>query len=56
VLHARAAGGRLVVVDAVDSEAADFSVRHGFEPIPDRPDRLVQKLSRVAATLAIDWP
>jgi GNAT superfamily N-acetyltransferase len=54
--HARGVGGRLVVVDAIYSEAAAFYQHHGFEPLPNQPSRLVQKLSRVAATLGLAWP
>jgi GNAT superfamily N-acetyltransferase len=38
---ARTLGGRFVIVDAIDDDAAAFYVHHGFEPIPGRPDRLL---------------
>jgi len=38
---ARDLGGRYVLVDAIDDVAASFYRHHGFEPIADRPDRLV---------------
>jgi GNAT superfamily N-acetyltransferase len=56
VVSARNVGGRLVVVDAIDADAVNFYRHHGFEPLPQNPDRLVQKLSRVAATLHLPWP
>jgi GNAT superfamily N-acetyltransferase len=53
--RARAAAGiaaaRLVVVDAINSEVAAFYEHHGFRPIPDNPNRLVQKMSDIAAAL-----
>jgi ribosomal protein S18 acetylase RimI-like enzyme len=56
VAHAREVGGRLVVVDAIDQNAIDFYRHHGFQSIPGNDKRLVQKLSRVAATLNLPWP
>ncbi len=53
---ARAAGGKVVIVDAVDTTAADFYRHHDFEPLPNRADRLVLKLSTVAKALGADWP
>jgi GNAT superfamily N-acetyltransferase len=53
---ARVAGGKLVVVDAIDAQAAAFYLHHDFDPLPDRPDRLVMKLSTAARALGIDWP
>lgn len=47
----RQAAARLVVVDAVDDAAASFYRRFGFEPIPDNPLRLIQKLSSIEASL-----
>lgn len=54
--HARRVGGRLVVVDAIDDRARAFYEHHGFDRLSNREDRLVQKLSRVAATLGVPWP
>ena len=51
---ARVAGGKIVV--AIDTEAAAFYRHHDFEPLPDRPDRLVMKLSTAARALDVDWP
>lgn len=45
------AAARLVVVDAISSQAAAFYQRHGFAGIPDHPHRLVQKMSDIAAAL-----
>ncbi len=38
---AKEAGGRYVVVDAIDDVASSFYKHHGFEPIADSPSRLV---------------
>lgn len=53
---ARVAGGKLVVVDAVDEGAARFYRHHDFIPVPDDPRRLVLKLSTAARALGRDWP
>ena len=45
------AGGRLIVVDAIDESARCFYERHGFRRAPSRPARLIRKASDVAATL-----
>ena len=34
-------GGRLIVVDAIDDNAAGFYRHYGFKPTPTDPDRLV---------------
>jgi GNAT superfamily N-acetyltransferase len=52
----RTAGGKLVVVDAIDDAAAAFYRAHDFEPIPGAPHRLVKKLSSVAKALGLPWP
>lgn len=52
----RKAGGRIVVVDAVDDEAAGFYEHHGFAPVSDNPRRLVMKASDAAKTLGLAWP
>ncbi len=51
-----AGGGRLIIVDAIDDNAASFYQHHGFTPSPTDPARLVMKASAAAASLAIDWP
>lgn len=55
-LAACIAGGKLIVVDAIDSNAAAFYRHYDFEPPPNRPDRFVMKLSTAARALGIDWP
>jgi GNAT superfamily N-acetyltransferase len=56
VTAARSAGGRLVVVDASDADAAAFYAAHDFSPTPRDPRRLVAKLSSVANALELEWP
>jgi hypothetical protein len=52
VVHAsRSAGGRIVVVDAIDDRAAAFYAHHGFRPITNNPRRLVMKMSSARAIL-----
>ncbi len=53
---ARRAGGRVVLVDAIDDEARVFYERHDFEVLPGHPRRLVLKLSTVAKALGARWP
>jgi GNAT superfamily N-acetyltransferase len=45
------AGGRLIVVDAIDEPARRFSEHHGFRAAPSRPARLFRKASDVTAAL-----
>ena len=52
VAAAEIAAARVVVVDSIDSSAAAFYKHHGFVGIPDDPNRLVQRLSDIAAALA----
>ncbi len=40
-LGARDLGGRFVIVDALDDNAAAFYRHHGFDPIPGHPQRLI---------------
>lgn len=56
VTAARAAGGRLVVVDAIDESAASFYRAHDFTPAPTDPRRLIMKLSTAARALGLAWP
>lgn len=56
VTAARLAGGRIVVVDAIDDAAAAFYRAHDFHPTPTDPHRLVLKLSTVARALGLVWP
>ena len=53
---ARVAGGKVVIVDAIDPAAAGFYGHHDFEPLPNRAARLVLKLSTIAKALNADWP
>jgi GNAT superfamily N-acetyltransferase len=53
---ARSAGGRIVVVDAIDEDAASFYRAHDFQPSPTNPHRLVLKLSTIARALGLTWP
>jgi GNAT superfamily N-acetyltransferase len=53
---ARSAGGRVVVVDAIDDSAARFYEAHDFQTSPADPQRLVLKLSTVAQALGLAWP
>ena len=53
---ARTAGGKLVIVDAIDDDAARFYEHHNFMPLPGKPHRLVQKLSTIAKALRQPWP
>lgn len=53
---ARSAGGKLIVVDAIDNAAAAFFRHHDFDPLPNRADRLVMKLSTAARAVNEHWP
>lgn len=53
---ARRAGGRLIVVDAIDERASAFYRRHDFHPFPSDPFRLAMKVSDAAKTLGLPWP
>lgn len=46
-----AAAARLVVVDAIDEDAAFFYECHGFIPAPDNPLRLYRRMKDIAASL-----
>ena len=56
VAVARIAGGKMIVVDAIDTNSAAFYRKHDFEPLPNRPERLVMKLSTTARALGEKWP
>jgi predicted N-acetyltransferase YhbS len=45
------AAARVVVVDAISGDAAAFYEHHGFTAVPENPNRLVQKMSDIAAAL-----
>lgn len=53
---ARHAGGKLVVVDAIDDAAAEFYEHHDFARLPGDPCRLLMKMSTAARALGIPWP
>lgn len=53
---ARVAGGKLVVVDAIDKAAVAFYEHHNFESFSKGGARLVMKLSTVAKALGLPWP
>jgi GNAT superfamily N-acetyltransferase len=53
---ARQAGGKLVVVDAIDDEAAQLYEHHDFVAVPGNAHRLVMKISTVARELGVRWP
>lgn len=53
---ARTAGGRVVIVDAINDEASQFYERHDFQPLPQNPRRLAMKLSTAAKVLGLEWP
>lgn len=52
----RRAGGRLIIVDAIDANAHSFYEHHGFIAVPGDPHRLVLKASDAAKALGIRWP
>jgi GNAT superfamily N-acetyltransferase len=56
IAAARTAGGRIIVVDAIDDNAAAFYRAHDFQPAPSDPQRLVMKLSTAARALSLPWP
>jgi predicted N-acetyltransferase YhbS len=51
VAASRQAAARFVVVDALDAAAVSFYRHYGFAPLPDRLERLVQKMSSIEAAL-----
>lgn len=56
VTAARRAGGRVVLVDAIDDEDRAFYEHHDFERVPGRTPRLVMKLSPAARAIGVPWP
>jgi hypothetical protein len=50
------AGGRLIIVDAIDEEAAGFYQHYGFVAVRERPQRLFLKASTAAKALGRRWP
>lgn len=51
VAAGEAAAARLVVVDAIDENAARFYKRYGFMPAPEHPLRLYRRMKDVAQSL-----
>lgn len=51
VAGARLIGGRAVIVNAIDDEAARFWRRHGFQPSKDDPLVLFRAIADIAASL-----
>jgi len=51
VAGARLIGGRALVVNALDSEAANFWRRRGFTPSKDDPLTLFRSIPGIAASL-----
>ena len=51
VVAGEAAAARLVVIDAIDEQAASFYRHHGFVPAPDHPSRLYRRMSDIRASL-----
>lgn len=45
---------RVVVVDAIDTEAVAFHGRFGFVAVPEHPHRLFQKMSDIEAAYFAD--
>jgi len=50
------AAARLVVVDAIDEQAADFYRHHGFIPAPEHPLRLYRRIKDIRASLESTEP
>lgn len=48
---AEVASGRLLVVDAIDDQAAKFYQKYDFQPVRDNPRRLVIKIATVRKAL-----
>jgi hypothetical protein len=52
----RVAGGKVVVVDAIDAVADAIYRHHDFQPLPNRGDRLVMRLTTAARALGVHRP
>ena len=50
-----AAAARLVVVDAIDDDAARFYERHGFIVAPEHPQRLFRRTKDIRASIDQTW-
>jgi GNAT superfamily N-acetyltransferase len=53
VAAGEAAAARLVVVDAIDDNAARFYSRHGFVPPPEHPLRLYRRMKDIRLSLGL---
>lgn len=53
---ARAAGGKLIIVDAIDAAPVGFYRHHDFQVVSGNPHRLVIKISTAARALGLPWP
>lgn len=53
---AAAAGGRVVVVDAIDERAIQFYQRNRFRLLSPESDRLALKMSTAAELVGLPWP
>ena len=53
---ARKAGGRVVLVQAIDDTAKAFYEHHDFQALAGHDRRLVMKLSTAAHALGVQWP
>jgi len=53
---ARRAGGKFVVVDAINDTAAAFYAHHDFEPMPANLRRFTRKLFTIAKAIGTPWP
>jgi ribosomal protein S18 acetylase RimI-like enzyme len=51
VVAGEAAAARLLVVDAVDDNAAGFYSRHGFIALPEHPMRLYRRMKEIRMSL-----
>jgi predicted N-acetyltransferase YhbS len=56
VTAARVAGGKLVVVDAIDENAASFYRAHDFQAAGADAHRMVMKISTAARAFGLFWP
>lgn len=52
----RTAGGRVIVVDAINERAAAFYEHFGFQRVPMNAGRLILKASSAAASFSLAWP
>jgi hypothetical protein len=46
--------GRLIVVDAIDDKAAEFYLKHNFQPVKKTPRQLVIKIATVKKMMRIE--